>query len=74
MTDKRLRLSAAQLRPLVPIAALALVALAAWLAWTGWQQLRDRQRDAALQQVRDVVAQAEKAGKISAAMDKIATM
>ncbi len=57
MTEKRLRLSAAQLRPLLPIAAIALAAIAAWLAWTGFQQLRDAQRGKALQQVRDVIAQ-----------------
>jgi phosphomannomutase/phosphoglucomutase len=58
MNEKRLRLSAAQLRPLVPLAAIVLVAIAAWVAWTGWQQMRDAQRGKALQQTRDLVAQA----------------
>jgi phosphomannomutase/phosphoglucomutase len=57
MTEKKLHLTAAKLRPLVPIAAVVLAAIAAWMAWTGWQQMRDAQRDAALRQVRDVVAQ-----------------
>jgi phosphomannomutase/phosphoglucomutase len=57
MSEKKLHLTAARLRPLVPIAAVVLAAVAAWMAWTGWQQMRDAQRDATLQQVRDVVAQ-----------------
>ncbi len=58
MNEKRLRLSAARLRPLVPLAAIALVAIAAWMAWTGWGQMRDAQRGKALQQSRDLVSQA----------------
>ena len=58
MNEKRLRLSAARLRPLVPLAAIVLVAIAAWVAWTGWQQMRDAQRGKALQATRDLVAQA----------------
>ncbi|MGN6113169.1 MAG: phosphomannomutase/phosphoglucomutase, partial [Luteimonas sp.] len=56
MSEKKLHLTAAHLRPLVPVAAIARAAIAAWLAWTGWQQLRDAQRGEALQQARDLVA------------------
>ena len=56
MSEKKLQLTAAHLRPLVPVAAIALAAIAAWLAWTGWQQMRDAQRGQALQQTRDLVA------------------
>ena len=58
MNEKRLRLSAARLRPLVPLAAIVLVAIAAWVAWTGWLQMRDADRSRLLQQSRDLVAQA----------------
>ena len=53
----RLHVSAAQLRPLLPLLALILLGLALWLAWSGFQQSRDTQRDQALQQARDQVAQ-----------------
>jgi phosphomannomutase/phosphoglucomutase len=59
MTDSkpRLRLSAAQLRPALPVLAALCVLLALWLAWGGWQQLRDANREQALQQARDQAAQ-----------------
>ena len=53
----RLHVTAAQLRPLLPLLALLLLLLALWLAWSGFQQSRDAQRDQALQQARDQVAQ-----------------
>jgi phosphomannomutase/phosphoglucomutase len=53
----RLRLSAAQLRPALPVLAALCVLLALWLAWGGWQQLRDANREQALQQARDQAAQ-----------------
>jgi phosphomannomutase/phosphoglucomutase len=57
MSEKRLHLSAAQLRPLFPLLAVALVLLALAMAWSGWQQMRDHNRSQALQQARDFVAQ-----------------
>jgi phosphomannomutase/phosphoglucomutase len=53
----RLRLSAAQLRPALPVLAALCVLLALWLAWGGGQQLRDANREQALQQARDQAAQ-----------------
>ncbi len=57
MSEKRLHLSAAQLRPLFPLLAVVLALLALVLAWNGWQQMRDANRSQALQQARDLVAQ-----------------
>ncbi|MEO5565141.1 MAG: phosphomannomutase/phosphoglucomutase [Luteimonas sp.] len=57
MTEKQLRLSAAQLRPLIPLLAILLVLLALWVAWSGWQQMRDGDRSRSLEQARDMVAQ-----------------
>jgi phosphomannomutase/phosphoglucomutase len=57
MSEKRLHLSAAQLRPLFPLLAAVLALLALALAWSGWQQMRDASRSQALQQARDLVAQ-----------------
>lgn len=53
----RLRLSAAQLRPVLPVLAALCMLLALWLAWSGWQQLRDANRAQGLEQARDLAAQ-----------------
>jgi len=53
----RLKLSAAQLRPLLPLVAAVMLLAAAWLAWTGWQQARDADRAQALERSRDLAAQ-----------------
>jgi len=53
----RLRLPAAQLRPVLPVLAALCMLLALWLAWSGWQQLRDANRAQGLEQARDLAAQ-----------------
>src|SRR5690606_36791548 len=53
----RLKLSTAQLRPLLPLVAAVTLLAAAWLAWTGWQQARDADRAQALERSRDLAAQ-----------------
>jgi len=60
MTDPKpgFKPSAAQLRLLLPLLAAVLLLAAAWLAWTGWQQAADASRAQALEQSRDLAAQA----------------
>jgi phosphomannomutase/phosphoglucomutase len=60
MTDSKpsFKPSAAQLRLLLPLLAAGLLLAAAWLAWTGWQQSADASRAQALEQSRDLAAQA----------------
>ncbi|MCJ0826167.1 phosphomannomutase/phosphoglucomutase [Luteimonas sp. 50] len=53
----RLRLPAAQLRPVLPLVAALCALLALWLAWNGWQQLRDDRRAQGLEQARDAAVQ-----------------
>ncbi|HVR80876.1 MAG TPA: phosphomannomutase/phosphoglucomutase [Luteimonas sp.] len=53
----RLRLSAAQLRPVLALLALLFALLALWLAWSGWRQWQDANRSQALQQSRDLAVQ-----------------
>ena len=53
-----LRAQAARLRPLLPLLAGVLALLALWLAWSGWRQMRDDARRGALEQNRDIAAEA----------------
>jgi phosphomannomutase/phosphoglucomutase len=57
MSDSKLRLSAARLRPALPALAVVCALLALWLGWSGWQQWQDANRSQALQQSRDLAAQ-----------------
>ncbi|MFS8063417.1 MAG: phosphomannomutase/phosphoglucomutase, partial [Luteimonas sp.] len=57
MSNPKMRLSVAQLRPALPALAVVCALLALWLAWSGWRQWQDANRSQTLQQSRDLAAQ-----------------